>query len=427
MKLPHVTAALILAVAALWTVQGQQNLTSLRARHAALISEASQLGISTHDASSPASPTTKSSRRQRPGDARDISRFADQLLALASEMKTFESSGNPPDDSMKKRSLAMMDELLALNGREIRQLIELLRSREGLDDEIRQNMVNTAVMMLAQQHPSHAIALFTDSPELFPNNEMGQHVFSTTLTRWAQEEPLAAVDWLRKNAEKHPERVNDQAKNAVIQGAAQQDFTLAFQLADELGVKESTHWMHLISHSSLVHNPERQNEFLTALRQHAAAIEDTTARGKFVDQGLGTVFSAVTQSGFEKSTAWLDSAQLSTPETEKLVRHLHYHNTKADTGQWLDWIAQHGGKEQSIAETTSSLMRNWTSNDYQAAGQWLASSPPGPQKETAVLAYIQTVAPYDAEAATQWAETLPPEKRQQALQSIQQSKPAQNH
>jgi hypothetical protein len=65
------------------------------------------------------------------------------------------------------------------------------------------------------------------------------------------------------------------------------------------------------------------------------------------------------------------------------------------------------------------LIQRWTTEDYQAAGKWLATTPESPAKNTAVSSYAQTIANYEPQTAAQWALTLPPgENRDNTLKRI---------
>jgi hypothetical protein len=54
-----------------------------------------------------------------------------------------------------------------------------------------------------------------------------------------------------------------------------------------------------------------------------------------------------------------------------------------------------------------SLLSRWTADDYQAVGSWLAATPGGPTKNTAIRGYAETISRYEPETAAQWALTLP--------------------
>lgn len=89
-----------------------------------------------------------------------------------------------------------------------------------------------------------------------------------------------------------------------------------------------------------------------------------------------------------------------------------------ETGQWVEWVGQTLPAGQADPNIKN-MVRQWTQDDYQAAGSWLATSPEGPAKNTAVRSYAETVSDYDPETAAQWAMTLPPGKdRETTLKAI---------
>ncbi len=92
--------------------------------------------------------------------------------------------------------------------------------------------------------------------------------------------------------------------------------------------------------------------------------------------------------------------------------------TRDDTGKWIEWMSGKlpTGDWESKA---GGMMDAWTRTDYKAAGLWLSQAADGPAKQAAVKSYAQAVAPYDPEAAVQWAKTLPAGKgRDELLEAI---------
>ena len=415
MKLPIALTIIILAAGSFLGVREGSALTTLREEHRKVVHEAAMLGVST-DLSKPFVPT-KATKRQREVSTRKVKDFAETLVAFAKEMKEMETSGKQPDEAMQKRIMEMVDGMLSLNGEELKILIAEMRSRTDLDDEMRKNMIGFSIMMLAQQHPQTALAIFTESSDLMEDNPMGKHVLSSALTQWAKDQPLEAVEWIKKNSEKHKDLVTDDAKRAVIAGAAQKDFGLAFQLAAEIKMSaQDGSLLHTMARAATT--PERQAEFLAAIRKQAAGLPDKDEAGKMLQSGVKLLFSKISEGGYEKTMDWMKSANLDPKESADLMEGLNYHTTKTDTGKWLDWISTQSASGEKPAEATRDLVRNWTQNDYKAAGEWLAKSPAGPQKETAVISYLETVAPYDPDVAAQWADTLSGDKKTDAMRRI---------
>lgn len=139
----------------------------------------------------------------REDSVRKTKEFAETLVAFAKEMKAMENSGRTEDESMQRRILDMVDGMLSLNSDELRILIAELRGRTDLDDEMRKGMIGFSIMMLSQEHPEKALEMFTESSDLLGDNG-SKHVLASALTGWAKDQPLAAVEWMKKNAGKYP-------------------------------------------------------------------------------------------------------------------------------------------------------------------------------------------------------------------------------
>ena len=393
-------------------------LTKVREKHRLVMQEAAALGVSA-DASE-SSVQTKASQRVRDDGSRKAKEFALQLVAFAREMKEMQESGKQPDEAMQKRIMEMMDGMLALNGGELKLLIAELRGRTDMDDEMRQGMISFSIIMLSQEGPEAALALFTESSDLLGDNPMSKHALSSALSQWAKDQPLEALKWIKENADKHPDLANDEAKQPVIAGPAQNDLGLALQLIGELKLSvDDSGVMSRIARAAVT--PEKQLELLALLRKQAGNDVNGKDGEMLLSAGLNALFPQVTESGFEKTMAWVEDADLSAEESGSLAQSLNYYRTKEDTGKWLDWVSGLELKPDETESTTRNLVQQWTQKDYKGAGEWLAAAAAGPVKEHATMAYLETVAPYEPEVAAQWAETLPEARQKDAMRNIYRS------
>lgn len=418
MKLPLALTGIILASGLFWGAREHAAREVLRERHRQVSEQAAALGVSTD--SSHALAHTKAAKRQREDATRKVKDFADKLVAFAKEMKELEKNGGDKDPETQKRVMDTLDGLLSLKGDELKLLIEQLKARTDLDDDLRKEILGFSVMMLAQKNPQAALSLFTESSDLLEGNHLSEVILRTALNQWAADQPLEAAEWIGKNAEKYPKLVTDEAREAVISGAARSDFGLAFKLAAELKLKDGS--------SSMIHNiartadtPERQTDFLAAIRKQAQSITDSNEADHFRQTGISALFSQVADAGYDKSMEWIQHANLTSKEMDDLVSSIGYYETRKDTGKWLDWLGSQSAETQHDQSKTSELVRNWTRQDYKAAGEWLAKSPAGPMRETATLSYLETVAPYDPDVAVQWAGTLPANQQADAMKRIHEA------
>ena len=422
MKISIGLSILILAAAATLGWHDHQRLVTVREHHTQLVAEAATLGIAL-DPSHPADPV-RITKRERGNKEMDAKAAATEFIAFAKEMEAIEKRGSPPDEATQKRIMEFMDRMMSLDSAQLKILIAEIRADQSLKDESRQGLIGFSIMTLANDHPQTALALFTESADLFKDsNMMSEHLISSSLAKWAKEDPLAALEWVRKNGEKFPDLVTDDAKGGMISGTAANDPQLAFKLIGELGIKDRSQVISGIM--SAARTPEERTATLAALREHLVTLTDEKTRAETAAEAMRALaHEIVGKQSFESASQWIAAAKLGPEELQNFADGLNNSTTTGKQGQWIEWVGHTlpaGKSDGSIRN----LVRNWTENDYQAAGKWLSSTPDGPAKLTAIRTYAETVSSYDPTTATQWAMTLPPGKdRDETLKNIQENSPA---
>jgi hypothetical protein len=322
---------------------------------------------------------------------------------------------------MQKRIMEMMEIMMSLDASQLKIVIAEVRAAGDLTDEMRQGIIGFSIMTMANDHPQAALTLFTESSDLLKDNPMGGHVVSMALGRWAKDDPMGALDWVRKNGEKFPDLVTEGAKGAVIAGVAVQDPRLALQLIGELKLKDSSSVVSMIA--AATKTPAQRNAVLAALREHGASLTNQDERQMMMTSAVSSLARSAAKDGFQAGSQWISDAGLSPEEFENISGSLAHVVKPAETGQWIQWL---GGKlpAEEADRSVARMVQNWTSKDYRAAGTWLAGAAAGPTKQAAIRAYAETVAPYDPQTAAQWALTLPADqKRTQTLRRIHQEWP----
>ena len=161
---------------------------------------------------------------------------------------------------------------------------------------------------------------------------------------------------------------------------------------------------------------EERTATLAALRGHVGTIQDTEAAGKLRDSGLHQLGSNLSSDSYDSAQKWLANAKLSPEELRSFANGIQTNGN--NNGEWIEWVGKSIPADKSNGKIQS-MVRDWTENDYQAAGAWLNTTPAGPVKNTAIRSYAETVSSYEPEAAAQWAVTLPPGKdRDNTLKKI---------
>ncbi len=420
MKISLAVSALILAVGAALGWHDHQQLTAVRETHDKLIAEAALLGIAV-DPTHPDDPvrlTKRSERENKEVAAKDAVR---DFIAFAREMEALEKQGKQPDEAMQKRIMEFMDRMMDLDASQIKFLISELRSNTDLKEETRQGLIAFSIMTLASENPRAALALFTESSDLLGKNQMSGHVISSALSRWAKDDPTGALDWVRKNGEKYPDLVTDEAKRGLVAGAAVNDPKLAFKLIGELGLKEPESVVDGILNAAKT--PADRTTTLAALREYLATIGDEKTRENVVTSSMSSLGMHMAKEGFDVTSKWIAAAKLNPSELENLIQGVRHNVNRAETGQWVEWVGENlpAAKREDIIRN---MVYSWTQSDFQAAGAWLNTTPAGPVKDSAIRSYAEAVSRYEPEAAAQWALTLPPgEGREKTLMRIYQNWP----
>jgi hypothetical protein len=417
LKFPIATTVLILAVGGALGLMHQQRLTVLRDEQRELATQAEKLGISTETSSD--SPVTK---RQRDDRARQANAMAREFIAFGREIELHDQQANgESDEAFEKRGLEMQAKLLELDASQLKVLIATLRDDKSLTSAIRQNLICYSITMIGEDHPAAALALFSESADLLSDSPIGASVVSSTLANWAKKDPLAASEWVRKNAAEHPDLANDDAKRFIISGAAENDPKLAFKLIGDMKVEDASSAVQALVEAGKT--ADQRTAILAALRDHLATLPEGPERDDLLQESLETMGRNLSNESFETVQSWISNSKLSPEESAQFATGLSYFNTKQDTGRWIDWMAQNLPKE-AVANNVDNLVGQWTQEDYQAAGKWLAAAAEGPAKQTAVSTYAGTVAEYEPQTAVQWALTLPAgEARQATFEAIYQNWP----
>ena len=409
MKYSWILSGVILMAGSLWGWRDHSRFLFAREDQHRLEEQARSLGLDPADESSHGERMLSSGRVRGDdaGRAVQAKAFAAKFISLAKDIEAAEKDGSQAkpekQEEMKKHVMEILGEMLRLDASQLKVLIAELRADSQLGEDMKRGVISFTIMMLANDHPAAALAMVAESKDLFEGKGDSGRVVASALSRWAQDDPTAALAWVRANAETHPEWMTEQTKRGLVAGAARQNPKLAIQLVGELGLKELNTVGRELARSV---PPENRMELVDALREQTPGAAEEKIREAMRDDVLKELARQVSADGFEHSCAWLDKAALTTREALAFFDGVSAAQTKADTGQWIDWAADRLPAEK-LSEPVGILVRDWTREDYKAAGEWINATADGEVKQAAVRSYAETVAPYDPETAAQWAETLP--------------------
>lgn len=421
MKTSLLTALLILALAALITGARRGEIGTLHEERQRLVARADELGLSLlgDDTTHPTSGPPENSRANRQDQDEEAMTLAREVIAMMIEIQTRQKNGEPLGTELEEHMLQLLQRLVSLNARQSEILIGQVADSTELSDDDKRGLVNSLIWMMAEDHPQAALALLTNSPGLLGNQPTLNNTANNLLSFLARDNPYAAIDWLEQNAATFPGLSLAEAHASIVGGAAANDPALAFKLIEELGLKNDVLPGHMLFNSE--QSEDARDAALSAVRAQLEKPGNDAEKQNFRQSAFLALGEELAKSNFETASAWLDQAALTPEERAEFAAGLTYHNTRANSAKWIGWLSQNL-PEQKAAEHTASLVREWTTQNHTAAGNWITSAPDGPAKHAAIHAYAETVAPYDQDTAVQWVKTLPAGTLQtNALKAIHRS------
>lgn len=416
-KISLVFSVLILIAGISFHAGNEKQLEDARQSHAKLVAEASALGISV-DPSDPDGAVLLT-KRERSDTEREAKEVAKEMIAFALEMEAMMEDGGNPDGEMQKRVADFMDSMFSLSASQLKIVIEEFRNSTELSGDMRDGIIMFAIMTLAEDHPATALAILTEAGDLADNEMISEHVLSSSLANWAEKDPTAAMEWVRENGEKFPDLVTDDVKASLVKGAGEYDMTLAFNLISELGMTNPQNALQELA--SAAKNDTERTEFVNLLRDYLKTTEEGEERQSGSTAISGLVRGLI-KDGFESSSTWM-SENLSPEEMSKIASSVGNTSKGADKGKWINWMGESLPEQERNREIIRTV-RNWTNQDYRAAGEWLAEQPTGETKTAAISGYVDAISRYEPQTAVDWALTMPAGKTQQdALKTIHKNWP----
>jgi hypothetical protein len=370
MRISIAATMLILAVGAGLGWYDRQQLAAYQTTRRQLAAEAATLGIAADPAQSP----TRATKHKRPDRATAAKPTAAGLIELTKQMELLNTPGGQNYHAANALHLRILDSLAALDPAELKTVLAEISCNPDLTSGARYLLRSSCTTVLANDHPQAALEIFTRSPELFAESCFNLSVVCTALARWAKDDPMAALDWVRQ----HPQQATDFAKHGMFSAVAEQDPHLAFRLISELGFSGSNQAVYEIMDSAKT--PEQMTAALTGLRESLATIQDGEIRNQVVESALSGLARQLDRAGFESATRWIAEAGFTPQELAHLVDGLYVSTSNGETGRWIEWLRQ--ALPAKVADSKiRTAIDNWARADYQAAAQWAMTQRPGKDRD----------------------------------------------
>lgn len=362
MKISLASSILILAVGAVLGWHDRQQIAAFETTRARLSAEAAKSGVSSDPA--------RSTKRGRPAVAKLSTA---EVIRLAGELERLDNAA-PSYQAIRALQLRIFDNLAAWDPAGLKALLAEIGSNPELTPVTRMTLRFSCITVLANDHPQAALEMFTSSPELFKDGADGMSFVCTALATWAGNDPLAAVEWLRKN----PQPFSEYAKSGIVSAVAEQDRQHAFQLITQLDFTNPNQavWNMVKSAKTFA----EKSATLAALREYLPTIQDENSRGQVAKTSIGGLAGNLGRESFDSAMRWISGENLTPLELDLFAEGLNISTSNGETGRWIEWLRQSRpgpATQQRIKE----IIDQWTSSDYQAAMQWAVTRPPGNDRD----------------------------------------------
>ncbi len=409
MKKPLIISAALIVACALPGLLKQQELAKLKAERDKLSARASNI--------------TQLDDRNREENEKQVRDLLFGVVQLSRKLEGISKNGSRQSEEYHKTWSELIGELEKVSSAQFPFVIAELRKESGLSPETMREIIGLAIIQLSTQNPQAALQMMAQHGELLGKGDLRSDVISSSLSSLASQDPQAALDWVAQNAEKYAKLQRDEIHYEIIAATAKNDPRLALKFIRDLKLADPAEALHAIVETSSGSADER-SKILKLVREH---LEASSKEGK-IEEIRNDAFEAfarnLPEEGIDAMTQWIEKARLTDDEKRRFTNGLTYFATRADTGRWIDWVAANLPADQ-LTGPVSQLVAEWTQQDYQSAGKWLAAAPDSPAKHTAVLAYAQAIAEYEPQVADQWAMTIPPGPvRDEALRAIYRNWPS---
>lgn len=416
MKAPLVVTGVVLAIGFLLAFWQHSNVGTLEKELDDLQSEAVRRGI-------PLKVSASAARRSRGAEDRNAAHLVDKVTELLERAEMIERAGGQPDEELRDQIVQATVELMELSPANMRKVLAGLRSNSKLSEDTKSKVIGFSILFVSGDHPEAALRLFEESKDLLGKGTMSNHVVGSALHSWAEMNPEAAMQWLKRN-ETPPSGISrEEMQHAVLGGAAKHDPVMAFRLLSDMGLEVSTDACEVIA-SSLADTQEGRESLLKAMRGHIANLDNERASRNISGAVMEAMARGVGKNSFESVSRWLDGESLPESDLASFAEGLSWFSTGEETGEWLDWMAKSMPAE-TLKDPVEGLVGDWVEEDYLSAGKWLTQLPDGPIKTPAVKAYAEAVAAYEPEVAIQWAMTIADvDERRATLVAIHDNWPA---
>lgn len=410
MRIHLIVSVIIIAIAAGLNRHFDERLTAARSERVALSSKAAESGISTET-----NRPTRHAARPKIDHAVDAHQLARDCIDLMRKTR----NGETPDEATKAAFGKIEATFPHLNATEWKIILTALLDAEDIDKEKRLLISRYWLRQyLAESNPHAALQFVKEHAASFNDEEGVEGVVVDALRNLAKNDPLAAVEWMKKNDAELPVATKLQSQVAVIHTVAIKDPELAFSLISELKLDYNfTHKAMQTIVTAAKSNDER-NTTLAALRKYRDTNKKDKKLSSETERMVGYFSWGFKETGIKGAKAWIANSNLTEKELGAFCDELSRNYDGTEHAEWIEWMGEALDPDLGTSPIMDMISR-WTDRDYESAGKWLASAPEGPAKIAAIRGYAWHTFKHDPETAMKWIYTLPPGRdRDETLKTI---------
>lgn len=340
---------------------------------------------------------------------KEVRGFVRDLVAFATEMEAMRESRREPDMAARSRMLEIMDRFLSLTDSDLDVLVDELVVQD-ITPKMRSELIGGSLMMMAQNNPEATLRLLARTEDMLAGNFNANWIRQSCAMALAAQDPAKAAAWLERMETESPDQVEAGIRGSMIGAMADRDPVTAWRIAMKGG---DTAGM-LRQLGAGIRSDAARDVALALLRQHVSA--DPANAGPVTEAFLRGLGTGLVVSDFETASGWLANAELDEGIRDGILAGVLDAAGNVDPKPWLDWM-QRNISEETAAGRIDGAIRSWTRRDFNAVGEWLNSQPQGALRNSATRTFAETLAPYEPEAAAQWAVTLPDGPEREGLLS----------
>ncbi|MEO0508398.1 MAG: hypothetical protein AAF065_00890 [Verrucomicrobiota bacterium] len=260
----------------------------------------------------------------------------------------------------------------------------------------RSRFIRELLVQLAETAPEDALAMAAGIESLRESEEARISILEV----WAENDPLATLEWARLALVSEPLRAQRSQLVAIYEGYAKNNPQAAFAAALQLPNESS--FEQRIKSRALEEILEEQisSGGLLEAKIQVELLEEGPIKSALLNE-LVDEWASHDPVG---AAAYVES--LGENATDRMKTNLLSEWAESDPAAAAAWLDNSDFEENTLSQASSAIIREWTRYDMAASAEWLNTQPASPALDRAVISYTYQAAQEDPANAITWAESI---------------------